>query len=276
MTSFALGPALLFCPADRPDRYRKALDRADAVILDLEDAVTAERRPAAREAMVANPLDPERVIVRVNAYETADFADDLAALQQTPYRYVMLAKASPAADYARLRPYSVVALCETAEAITQIDRIAAAPPVTALMLGAEDLVASMGGTSSRGPTGYFRSVVSHARATLALAAAVHSVAMVDSIHPDITDHTGLAMEAAEAAALGFVATGCIHPRQVAVVREAYRPSDEDLAWAREVRDAAAGAISGVVQVRGRMVDEPVVRHADQLLRRAAYMRRLQT
>lgn len=84
MTTFDLGPALLFCPADRPDRYRKAADRADAVILDLEDAVAPDRKAAARDALLAEPLDPARTIVRVNAVGTPDHAADLAALARTP------------------------------------------------------------------------------------------------------------------------------------------------------------------------------------------------
>ncbi len=83
--TFTLGPALLFCPADRPDRFAKALERADAVILDLEDAVAPENRGAAREAIAAADLDPARVIVRVNELGTPDFDADLAALAGTAY-----------------------------------------------------------------------------------------------------------------------------------------------------------------------------------------------
>ena len=76
---FDFGPALLFCPADRPDRYDKAAERSPAVILDLEDAVAPADKAAARESLVAHPLDPATTIVRVNAAGTADFAADLAA-----------------------------------------------------------------------------------------------------------------------------------------------------------------------------------------------------
>jgi len=84
--SFDLGPALLFCPADRPDRYATALQRADAVILDLEDAVAPSRRAAARGALIDAELDPARVIVRVNPVGTPDFEADLATLSQTDLR----------------------------------------------------------------------------------------------------------------------------------------------------------------------------------------------
>src|SRR5512142_79811 len=92
------GPALLFCPADRPDRYAKALAAADAVILDLEDGVGPDAKEAARAALAATDLDPARVIVRVNAAGTAEHAADIAALRRTGYRTVMLPKAETRAQ----------------------------------------------------------------------------------------------------------------------------------------------------------------------------------
>jgi len=264
---FVLGPALLFCPADRPDRFDKALQRADAVIVDLEDAVPPGQRAAARAAALDHPLDPERTIVRINGFDTPDFAADLEMLHATRYRYVMLAKAESTVDYEALADYTVIALCETAAGVVDAGRIAAAGPVGALMWGAEDLVASMGGTSSRGPDGGYRPVIAQARASVAFAAAAQGVAMIDAVHLDITDHDGLSAEAADSAALGFVATACIHPSQVDVIRQAYRPRDSELSWARGVLAAAAGG--GVTVYEGRMVDEPILRHARAVLRRAA-------
>ena len=269
MTAFAMGPALLFCPADRPDRYDKALGRADGVIVDLEDAVPPERKAGARAAVLDHPLDPARTIVRINGFGTADFADDLAMLRSTGYRYVMLPKADSTVDFSTLGEYAVVALCETAAGVVAAAEVAAAAPVAALMWGAEDLVVSMGGTSSRGPDGRYRGVIVQARASVAFAAAAHGVGMIDAVHLDITDQSGLAEEAADAAALGFVATACIHPSQVPMIRDAYRPADVDVAWARSVLTAVATAGGGVVQHEGRMVDEPVLRHAETILRRAA-------
>lgn len=157
--SFTLGPALLFCPADRPERYAKALERADAVILDLEDAVAPAARPAARGALIDAQPDPARVLVRVNPVGTDEFAADLAALSQTDLRLIMVAKAESAKQIARIDPrFEVVALCETARGVVAAERIAAAENVVAVMWGAEDLVASLGGTSSRKPKGGYRDV----------------------------------------------------------------------------------------------------------------------
>jgi len=94
---FALGPAILFVPGDRPERFAKAADRADAVIIDLEDAVAPADKERAREALRASDIDPARTIVRVNARGTADHALDVAAVSATGYRILMLPKAERAA-----------------------------------------------------------------------------------------------------------------------------------------------------------------------------------
>jgi citrate lyase subunit beta/citryl-CoA lyase len=270
--TFDGGPALLFCPADRPDRYIKASERADAVILDLEDAVAPQHREAAREALVSHPLDPATTIVRVNPQGTADFDLDLAALSRTAYRTVMLAKAT-AVD--RLDEYEVIALCETAAGVLAAPALAAQPNVVALMWGAEDLVASLGGTSSRFRDGHYRAVALHARSAVLLAAGAHGKAAIDTVHLDIADLAGLGAEARDAAASGFTATACIHPDQVATIRAAYAPSDDQVEHARAVLAAAQGQ-GGVFAFRGAMVDEPVLALARRTLARHARAQDAQT
>ncbi|MFP3465792.1 HpcH/HpaI aldolase/citrate lyase family protein [Leifsonia sp. SIMBA_070] len=265
---FPWGPALLFCPADRPERYGKALERADAVILDLEDAVDPSRRPAAREALTASDLDPARVIVRVNAAGSDDFRADLSALASTPYRVVMLPKAERVADLAALAGYSVIALCETAAGVLAAPELARHPDVLALMWGAEDLVASLGGTSSRHADGTYRDVARHARSSVLLAAAAGGAHAIDTVHLDIADEAGLAAEAEDAVAVGFAATACIHPGQVETIRAAYRPSPEEVETARELLEAAEAAGGGVFRHAGKMVDGPVLAHARAVLRRS--------
>lgn len=266
MSDFTMGPALLFCPADRPERYRKAAERADAVILDLEDAVAPATKATAREALAASTLDPERTMVRVNPTTTADFALDVVALTKTGYRTVMLAKTESAAQCAELGGYQVVALIETAVGVQQVAEIAAAPNVVGLMWGAEDLVASLGGTSSRHPDGTYRDVAKHARSSVLIAAGAHGKAAIDAVYVNIPDVDGLAAEAADASACGFAATASIHPSQVETIRAAYRPTEVEQAWAEGVLAAAVGE-RGVFQYEGRMIDEPLLRHARKLLSR---------
>ena len=121
-----LGPALLFCPADRPDRFAKAAAAADMVILDLEDGVNAGDRAAARASVTENLLDPQRTILRVNPVDSVDFRLDLEALDQTPYSMVMLAKTESGEQVEALAGRRVIALCETARGVLESSTIAAA------------------------------------------------------------------------------------------------------------------------------------------------------
>lgn len=267
MIPFAMGPAILFCPADRPDRYAKALERADAVIIDLEDAVAPGNRVAARAALIEHPQDPQRTMVRVNPVGSTDFAADMAALGSTHYRTVMLAKTESAADVAALGEYAVVALCETALGVLNAAQIAAAPNVVALMWGAEDLIASLGGSSSRTGSGSYRDVALHARSQVLLAARAHSKVAIDSVYLDIADHAGLIAESLDAQASGFGAKASIHPGQMPVIREGFAPTAEQVERAVRILEAATRN-SGVFAFEGQMVDEPLLRHARMIRARA--------
>ena len=264
----ALGPALLFCPADRPDRFEKAAERADAVILDLEDAVAPANKVAARGYLIDAHLDPARVIVRINGIDTPEAVADIATLSQTDFRLIMVPKAESAKSIARLDPrFEVIAQCETARGFVRAEKVAAAPNVVGLGWGSEDLVASLGGTSSRRADGGYRDVVRHARSRLLLAAAAHGIAAIDAVHVDIADDVGLRHEAEDAAASGFQASACIHPAQVATIRAAYRPDAGTVARSRRLLTAATGE-RGAFRFEGRMVDEPVLRHARTVISRA--------
>jgi citrate lyase subunit beta/citryl-CoA lyase len=274
--TFVMGPALLFCPADRPERYQKAATRADAVILDLEDAVAPADKQRARGAILAQlgatgdepELDPSRTIIRVNPAGTEEFEKDLHCLAHTPYKTVMLAKAESAAQLEALAHYQVVALCETAAGVLNAPAIAAAPNAVALMWGAEDLLASLGGTSSRKDDGGYRAVALHARSSVLLAARAFGKEAVDAVYTNIPDLAGLATEAADAVASGFGSKACIHPSQAAVVRGAFAPSEAEVSAAAALLQAAAAAGKGVFQYKGQMIDGPILKHAEAVIRRA--------
>lgn len=262
------GPALLFCPGDRPERFAKAAAAADTVIVDLEDAVAPADKPRAREALVstsAAQLDPARTVVRVNPVPTAEFARDLEAVRATDFRTVMLAKTEASIHLDALEGFDVVALCETALGVVRAPEIAAHPAVVGMMWGAEDLIASMAGRASRGPGGGYRDVARLARATVLLHARAFGKAAIDAVHVDIADVAGLRTEAEDAAASGFQATACIHPSQVEVVRAAYAATDAERDWAARVLDEATRQ-PGVFRFEGRMIDEPILRQARELLR----------
>jgi citrate lyase subunit beta/citryl-CoA lyase len=261
------GPAILFCPADRPDRFGKAAALADAVILDLEDGVAPSAKALARTALTETLLDPATTVVRINAGGTDDQLLDLEALEATPYDVVMLAKAESAAQIEALSPLQVIALIETPIGVLAANDVVAAG-AAAVMWGAEDLVAALGGRSSRLPDGRFRDVARHARSVALLAAGANGVPAIDSVFIDIRDSDGLAAQAADAAGSGFAAVACIHPSQVDVVRAAFRPTASEVDWASRVLAAAVGA-PGVFSFDGRMVDVPVLRHAQRIIDRSS-------
>ncbi|HYO35397.1 MAG TPA: CoA ester lyase [Geodermatophilus sp.] len=262
------GPALLFCPADRPDRYDKAAQRSDTVVLDLEDAVAPAGKAAARDAVAAAlPRLGPGAFVRVNAADTPWFADDVAVLRDAGHPRVVLPKATAADDLDALDGFQVLAICETAAGVLHAPGIAEHPACAAIMWGGEDLIADLGGRRSRDARGRYYPVVEHARLTVLIAAAAAGRAAVDSVHIDIGDLDGLARETTEAVDLGFAAKTCIHPSHVPVIREAFRPTEEMLAWARGVA-AAAESAGGVFRHQGRMIDEPLLRQARATLARA--------
>lgn len=265
------GPAWLFCPADRPDRYRKAAAAADVVIIDLEDAVAPADKAVARQALLATPLDPERTIIRINPLGTVDSELDFRALAETDYRILMVPKCESAGQLERVEGYALVALIETPCGVLQAESIIAVPSVVAAMWGAEDLIAALGGNSSRLGTGEYRAVAMHARSHVLLAAAAHERVAVDSVYLDIPDERGLAGESSDAVAVGFASKAAIHPRQIDIIRKAFIPTDNEVDEAIRIL-AAAETNRGVFQFEGKMVDSPVLRHAELLLSRRSINR----
>lgn len=268
-------PTLLFCPANRGERYGKAAAAAEGVILDLEDAVAPADKIAARETLLAHseteqPLSPEQVIVRVNPFGTADFALDLAAVRDTPYRTLMLAKTEEVAglDALGAEGFHVIALCETVLGVETAAAIAAHPQVTGMMWGAEDLIASLGGSSSRHADGSYREVARFARSRVLFAAKAAGVQAIDSVFLNISDLAGLRAETVDAAASGFDAKAAIHPSQAAVIREGFAADPERRTWAEQVL-AEAARQPGVFRFAGQMIDEPVLRQARRLLGKEA-------
>jgi citrate lyase subunit beta/citryl-CoA lyase len=259
-----VGPALLFCPGDRPERFEKAAARADAVIIDIEDAVPAERKGLAREALVSSGLDPDKTMVRINTALRADFEADLTALDSAGYRTVVVGKCEDLDLLDRLERYEVVAQCETPRGYHQLSQIAEHRAVSALFWGPEDLAQAIGAWSSRRPRGGFIEALQIVRSALLLAAAAAGKTAIDAPYSDYTDLDGLFAETADAAASGFVGKACIHPNQVAVIRRAYTPSSDVLEKALKVV-AAASATDGAFGLSGSMVDAPLVAQARRIV-----------
>lgn len=256
------GPAILFCPGDRPERFGKALAAADQVILDLEDAVAADGKDRARrEVCAALPdLDLDRVIVRVNPLGGRLGQQDLEAIDGTGVRHVMAPKAELAA--APLPgDYDWFALCETPTGVLDAREIAAMPGVRAITWGSEDLAVSLGARVAPGldPLSLPHLVV--ARGTMPLAAAAADIPAIDRVYLDLEDDEGLSREARQAVGMGYRGKLALHPRQVPIIRRAFRPSEDELEEAQRVVAAAAQASGRAFALDGHMVDEPLIAQA---------------
>jgi citrate lyase subunit beta/citryl-CoA lyase len=262
------GPAWLFCPADRPERFLKAAAAADIVILDLEDGVAAADRNTARDALVDVQLDPTRTVVRVNPFGTADQRLDLEALGRTCYDTVMLPKCEGAEHVIALASLDVVVLVESAMGALAVAETVRADNAVAVMWGAEDLFAGLGGTANRYPDGTYREVAHHVRSQSLLAAKAHGRLALDAVYLDIENLEGLRAEVDDAVAVGFDAKVAIHPSQLPVIRAGYVPSPDQVRWARQVLAAACDE-RGVFAFGGIMVDAPVLRRAERVMRLAA-------
>ena len=258
----------LFVPGTRPERFAKALaSGADAVILDLEDAVAANDKVAARETIAdwfpgASIPDRSRIVVRINDAESAWFADDLLALREAGVTSVLLPKAESsehiAAVQARLPRARVLALIESARGVVQVDAVAAGGAAR-LVFGTLDFALDLDLDTTSDASG-----LDYAASRIALASRVAGLPMpVAGVTPQLDDPTRL-LAVATARSQGFGAKLCIHPGQVATIHTALRPSSVAVDWARRVL-AADAASPGAARLDGRMVDRPVVLQAQRTL-----------
>lgn len=258
----------LFVPADRPERIAKALaSGADAVIVDLEDAVAPQAKDAARATLAAwlatAPAAPG-VVVRINGADSPFFEADLAACAAPAVSAVMLPKAGQDGDLAAvgraLPGKPVIALVETAEGFDRLREIARTPGVVRLAFGTIDFQLDLGIAGDGEALLAFRSrfVLESRLARLP--------APVDGVTTTVDDADRVAQDALASRRLGFGAKLCIHPRQVDAVNRSFSPSAADLDWARRVIAAAEQAGGAAVAVDGKMVDRPVLLRAEALLR----------
>ena len=273
----ATARTFLFVPADRPERYAKALaSGADAVIVDLEDAVAPAARPAARAALLAAwsawpTASRACTVVRINAEGTPSHADDVAlirALAADGLGGVMLAKAERAEPLVALGEVcpdaALIALIESGAGLDAVDAIAQAPRVVRLALGHIDLQVDLGIIC--GPD---EAEVAPARWALVRASRRAGLAApIDGVTTETRDMAVVESAAAKSLRYGFGAKLCIHPAQVAAVHAAFRPGVEELALAQRVVQAAEASGGASCAVDGRMVDAPVIAMARRTLARA--------
>lgn len=259
----------LFVPGNRPDRYERACaTNAGAVIIDLEDAVAAADKAAARD-MVADWLTPlVPVLVRVNAADTEWFDDDIAMCIASGAAGVVLPKAEGASQIAAISArargaLAVLPMIESARGFWHVMALAGCAGVQRLIFGSIDFQLDLGIDSDDSDE------LLHFRSQLVLASRVAGLAQpVDGVTTAILDSQRLQDDAMRARRLGFGAKCCIHPVQVDIVNRCFAPTPEQVAWARKVTDAGANANGAAAAVDGQMVDRPVYARAAAILARA--------
>jgi citrate lyase subunit beta/citryl-CoA lyase len=261
----ALARSFLFVPGNRPERFAKACAAgADAVIVDLEDAVPPSDKLAARDALAGwlSPAHP--VLVRINSADSEWFRGDLALCGLPGVAGIVLPKAERSGDLAQVAAAGATAilpLIESAQGVWNGIELARSPCVQRLVFGAIDFSFDLGISEGHEQLLYFRS-------QLVLMSRVAGIAApVDGVTVALDDPERVREDGARARALGFGGKLCIHPKQVAVVNAAFSPSAAELLWAQRVM--AASTTGAAVAVDGKMVDRPVILIARQMLDEAA-------
>lgn len=260
--------APLFVPGDRPERFAKAAARgADAVIIDLEDAVAPEARDAARRAVASHGIDSVPVIIRINAVTSDAFEADVTALRGTSFDALMLAKAESAADIFRVhellgKQARIIALVETARAFIDLASLLQSPGVVQAAFGSLDLALDLDCQPSWEALAYCRSALVLQSRLAGLPAPLDGVTThfddMDLVHHD-------ALKASE---LGLGGKLAIHPNQIAPIQRAFLPDERAISWAQSVMAAAESGAA--VQVDGAMVDRPLIERARRILQRSSH------
>jgi citrate lyase subunit beta/citryl-CoA lyase len=257
----------LFVPGDTPHRFGKAAAAgADAVIIDLEDAVHPEDKETARAEALRWLNAGGRAWIRVNAAGTHWSTDDIGAVAEAPGLLgIVVPKAenpSALSVIARLKPgVPVVALVETAVGLHRVHDLAAAPGVARLAFGSVDLAADLAAEDSH-------DAMLLARTTIVLASRVAGLpAPIDGVSTDIRDAGAVEESARRARHLGFRGKLCIHPDQLGPARRGLAYSEREIAWAYGVLEAAGMRAGATTGPDGQMIDKPVIDRARAILQR---------
>ncbi|WP_256754288.1 CoA ester lyase [Mesorhizobium sp. Mes31] len=257
--------APLFVPADRPERFEKA-DRsgADAVVIDLEDAVAPAAKDGARFNLHHALTLRNPTYVRVNSQDSSWYTTDLAAVGALGLRRICLPKAESVATLDAMvhilgEDIEIMALIETARGLEAAAALAAHSHVARLAFGPADFALDLGATASD-------AIKAHAMMRLAVASrAAGKPLPLDGPSFEVTDTAKLASECQQALNHGAGGKLCIHPAQTSHVISAFQPSDEQLRWAQRVADAAQDGAARLVD--GKMIDAPIIAQARALLLR---------
>ncbi|MBW6507025.1 MAG: CoA ester lyase [Rhodobacteraceae bacterium] len=267
--------SVLYIPGSKPRALEKARElAADAIIFDLEDAVTPDEKPAARallrEVLASTDFSPRARIVRMNGLDTPWGAEDIAAFSGADIDALLIPKVSSAADVqavaARIADVPLWAMMETARGMLNAAEIAAHPRLHGMVMGTNDLAKELG---SR-----FRADRLAMQAGLGLcllAAKAEGLTIIDGVYNAFKDDEGLRAECAQGRDMGFDGKTLIHPAQLEIANEAFAPSEAEIDLARRqiaAFDAAEAAGQGVAVVDGKIVENLHIVTARQVLAKA--------
>ena len=285
----------LFAPGDSAKKLEKLpLTGADAVVLDLEDAVAPQSKQAARDqvnnwliAQRANPTENQQRWVRINGIDTPWWKDDLVAAMAGAPAGLFIPKVARVEQLQLLNaeiyelegvngiPHGSVKfipqLAESPGAALGIRDLVTAslPRLAGFNWGAEDLAAAIGATRKRDAEGMWTDVFRFVRAQVLLAAHAREVQAIDALHVDFRDLDGLRKVARASAADGFTGMLAIHPAQVPIINAAFAPSAEQVAEAKAIVAAfAANPSAGALSIEGKLVEQPHLDQARRILDRA--------
>jgi citrate lyase subunit beta/citryl-CoA lyase len=256
----------LFVPGNRPERFEKARNAgADAVILDLEDAVQPQEKERARE-VVLEALDPSRpVLVRINAADTAWFSADVAALsERAGVAGIVLPKAESREQVeAVLKPahagLAILPIIETARGVSNLTALCSTPRVSRVLFGTLDFQADMNIEGDGIGLDAFRSQI-------VLASRLAGIdTPVDGVSTTLDDPDVIERESRRSRRFGFGAKLCIHPKQIEPVHRAFAWTADETSWAARVLQAVEESGGAAVAVDGKMVDMPVILKARRIL-----------
>jgi citrate lyase subunit beta/citryl-CoA lyase len=266
MVKFVTPVVPLFVPASRPDRFHKAdASGADAVILDLEDAVAPTDKEHGRQAVLAHAASfKSPLFVRINAVGTPWHDADAVAVSRLAGAGVMLPKAERAGDVAALvnrvgRALHVVALVESAAGLARLPELLVVPGVVAVAFGSVDFALDLGCGHDR------RSLLAARSEIVWRSRAADRAAPIDGVTVDLGGPDIVEDDARDAARMGFGGKMAIHPRQIEPISRAFQPSESERAWAHDI--LAAAQSGAAMRLGGQMIDRPIVERARRIVSR---------
>lgn len=272
--------SLLFIPANNPSMLQNAdIFMSDAIIFDLEDAVSLDDKDNARNLLDAylntQASLPSQIVVRVNPVNTDLIKEDLNLLLSKKIDYLLLPKANMDSLFVlkqmlevfekdhNLEKTKVICLIEETKAVLQAAEIASDERVKAILLGAEDLTSELEiERTNQGDEILF------ARSQIIYASQAENIISIDTPFTDISDQEALKADCIKAKSLGMKAKTAIHPSQLDIINEVFSPSPDMIEWAKGLMDEYLNHPRGVFQYRGKMVDKPVIEKAKKIIEKA--------